>query len=328
MQIPPSYTITDEMLQIISQIDALRLYIAAQEITPVVKEKIQRNSILKSSLFSARIEGNPLDMEAMIRTEEKEKKLEVFNILKATQFIDKIISQKKKITKDFIKELHTIVLKDLSGDAGMFRKDSSAIFNQAGVAVYVPPPPHIALQLIEQLIEYMNLNSERFPLIHAFITHLVFEKIHPFIDGNGRVGRLLIVSILKKSGYDFGFFVPFEEYLDSHRDDYYYYIDNGMQDTSSYILFMLQAFYAQCEETQKTLQHELQNKNQLNLPPRQEEIFLIIKEHGVVSLDFIKRRFVKVPERTLRYDLKRLQDEKYLVKIGKTRGSYYKLLER
>lgn len=139
------------------------------------------------------------------------------------------------------------------------------------------------------------------------------------------MGRLLIVAVLKKTEYDFGFFVPFEEYLDNHKEDYYYYLDNGMQDTNSYLLFMLQAFLAQCEEVQRTIQLELKNKDQLGLPPRQEEIFNIIREHQMVSLDFIRRRFLKVPERTIRYDLKKLQDGQFITKIGKTRGSFYRV---
>ena len=59
------------------------------------------------------------------------------------------------------------------------------------------------------------------------------------------------------------------------------------------------------------------------LPPRQQEIYHIIRDHRMVSFDFIKRRFVPVPERTLRYNLKKLADQGIIVKIGKTRGSLY-----
>lgn len=64
----------------------------------------------------------------------------------------------------------------------------------------------------------------------------------------------------------------------------------------------------------------------LLLPPRQEEIYAIIKEHRFVSFDFLRRRFFKVPARTLRYDLKKLTDKNYILKIGQTKGSYYRVL--
>src|SRR3989344_2061482 len=61
-----------------------------------------------------------------------------------------------------------------------------------------------------------------------------------------------------------------------------------------------------------SLEVELNNINNPNLPPRQEEIYFIIKEHRLVSFDFIKRRFLKIPSRTLRYDLKKLAENKYI----------------
>lgn len=327
MHIPPSYTISDEILHVSSKIDSLRLFISSYEITQPVKEHIQRNSILKSSLFSARIEGNPLHMDELIKTDEKDKKIEIFNILKAIEYIEKSVLSTKPITADNIKRLHTLVVNGLRNDGGIFRTEVSAIFNQAGIAVYMPPPPASVGSLLDELLVYINSSQERFPLIKGFISHLIFEKIHPFLDGNGRVGRLLISAILKHSNYSFGLFIPFEEYLEMHRDDYYYYLNTGMQDTNSYLLFMLNAFLSQSEQTQQLILKEMQSKEVLNIPPRQEEIYTIIKEHTIVSFDFIKRRFLKIPDRTLRYDLKKLQDQNYIIKIGKTRGSYYRIKE-
>lgn len=328
MRIPPKYTITEEMSSVITKIDALRYFMTSHNISPIIKEKIHRTSLLKSSLFSARIEGNPLKMEEIIRTEENEKKLEVFNILKALQLVDRLTIGGKIITLTFLKQIHKEVVRGLRRDAGILRKEASAIFNQAGVAIYVPPP-HISItSLLEQLLLYVNTKREKFPLICAFIAHLVFEKIHPFLDGNGRVGRLFTFAVLKRNNYDFGISIPFEEYLDKHKEDYYYYLDTGMKDPNSYLFFMLNAFLSQCEQIKETLIRETNDEESLNLPPRQEEIFNIIRDHRMISFDYIRRRFLKVPERTLRYDLKRLYDQNYILKIGKTKGSFYKIKPR
>jgi len=158
----------------------------------------------------------------------------------------------------------------------------------------------------------------------ALISHLIFEKIHPFIDGNGRVGRLLISAILKAKKYKNYFSVPFEEYLDNHRSDYYYFLDIGLKSTNDYLIFMLKAFLEETEKLKRTIDIEKESKTPL-LPPRQEEIYLIIKDHKIVSFDNIYRRFLKVPKRTLRYDLKKLAEKKLIVKIGKTKGSYYRI---
>jgi len=69
---------------------------------------------------------------------------------------------------------------------------------------------------------------------------------------------------------------------------------------------------------------EEMGKEQHLLTPRQEEIYNIIKDHNIISFDEIKRRFLKVPPRTLSYDLKKLINKKLVIKIGKTKGTYYK----
>ncbi len=325
MKIPPVYTISDEMLSLITKIEAERLYFSSLNLRDELKENIQRVSLLKSSLFSARIEGNTLkvsDFDFGVETEE-EKKREIFNIVKAINFIDKKVA-KNVITRDIILNLHALVLKDITASAGNFRTEISAIFNQAGVVVYMPPPPSQVSKLLDNLLTYIN-SEARFPLINAFVSHVIFEKIHPFPDGNGRVGRLLISAVLKSKGWNFSFTVPFEEYLDEHKDEYYFHLDRGLQDTNDYLEFMLEAFYMQIEKIKEQVNEEISKKAHPFLPPRQEEIFNIIKDQIIVSFDMIRRRFVKVPERTLRYDLKKLLDRKLIEKSGETRGRYYRI---
>jgi len=222
-------------------------------------------------------------------------------------------------------ELHKRVLKNIEPNAGFLRKEQSAIFNQAGVVEYMPPSFFEVPKLLDELLIYINNNNEKFPLVTAFVSHLIFEKIHPFLDGNGRVGRLLISLILKAKGWDLTFTIPLEESLDENKNEYYFYLDKGLEDTNEYLLFMLNAFFAEIEKIKDQIETESAKKDQLFLPPRQEEIFNIIKDHGVISFDMVRRRFLKVPERTLRYDLKKLLDKGIIEKSGETKGTYYRV---
>ena len=245
------------MIDLIAKINANLIYLSSLELPELIKEKIQRISILKSSLFSARIEGNPLTIDDFEKeSNENEKKIEIYNLKKAAEFINKKIKTQSRISKKMILDLHSIVMNDLNSDQGRFRTEVSAIFNVAGVAVYMTPPPNQVQILLNRMFNYANSDTERFPLINAFITHLIFEKIHPFIDGNGRVGRLLVSSILKSKDKNNNFHVSFEEYLDEHKEDYYYHLDNGLSKTNDYLLFMLDAFYNQTEKLKELVEKE------------------------------------------------------------------------
>jgi Fic family protein len=324
MKIPPFYSITPEMIELIAKIESYRINFASLEIASQIKENIQRKSLLKSSLYSARIEGNPLELSDVSFNKSKDvSKLEVFNIIEASKFIERHI-QLNKVTKEMLLEIHKRVLKDITPDAGYFRTEQSAIFNQAGVAVYMPPSPFNIAKFVKELLVYINDDKEKFPLIKAFVSHLCFEKIHPFLDGNGRVGRLLISLILKAKGWDFTFAIPFEEYLDDNRSEYYFYLDKGFTDTNEYLLFMLQAFLSEIEKVREDIKNESSKKDLVFLPPRQEEILNIIKEQKIVSFDMVRRRFLKVPQRTLRYDLKKLLEKGIIERSGETKGSYYR----
>lgn len=327
MKIPPQYKISPDILALIAKIEANRIFLSSVPIPGLIKEKIQRISLLKSSLYSARIEGNPLTVEDLEITSDKRKKIEVFNILSAIKFIQKEANDKNLLSKKDILNLHKLVMKDLDAYAGRLRNEMGAIYNQAGIAVYMSPPPNQTSFFLDKLLEYINSGEEKFPIITAFIAHLVFEKIHPFIDGNGRVGRLLISDILVKKKWRFKINIVLEEFLDEHKESYYYYLDIGFKEPEQYLLFMLDAFWQQSEKIKSQMIRQSREKIEILLPPRQEEIYHIIREHKMVSFDTIKRRFLKVPGRTLRYDLKKLLDKGLLLKVGSTKGTYYSFNE-
>jgi len=323
MIIPPRYTITPEMLELISKIDSKRQLLQSLNPKPEIISKIQRVSLLKSSLYSARIEGNSLTWQNLEESEDNKDEKEISNIYQAIQYIDKELNKRLNLTTDTILALHKKVMNQLTPEAGHFRREMSAIFNQTGIAVYLPPPPNKVNELITQLINFINSDDEKFPIISALISHLIFEKIHPFMDGNGRVGRLLIPAILLIKDFDFNINIPFEEYIDQRKEDYYYYLDVGMKDPNAYLLFILKAFNESAESIKQEVLNEINQNNKVYLPPRQEELLLIIQEHRTVSFDFLHRRFLQIPKRTLRYDLQQLAKQNLIIKIGKTRGSFY-----
>ncbi len=325
MLIPPRYRLIPEITQLLSSIEASREVIEAIAIPPEIENNIRRKSTLKSALFSARVEGNPLTMDELARSSETQKKLEVTNILKAMNFIAE--RPGRDVTSKDILKLHEIAMKGL-GEAGAFRSNMEAIFNEAGIAIYMPPPPRQVPALVNRLIKYINSDREKFIPVKSSLAHFTFEKIHPFLDGSGRVGRLLMQKILIQGGYGMKGLLSLEEYIDEHRSEYYRMLEEPEKDATDYLIFMLTAI----DETGKAAREMVQQKQQAEvtdyLLPRRAEIYNIIKDHKLVQFDLLRRRFAKVNERTLRYDLKKLADQGLIRKRGTTRGVYYEVTKQ
>lgn len=324
MNIPPKYILTPKISQLLSSIESSKAVIDSISIPPEIELNIRRRSSLKSSLFSARIEGNTLTLEDLPKSSSKDqKRVEVFNILKALNWI--YSRRAKDMSLKDIELLHQIVMNALieKNDLGKFRLESSAIFNAAGIAIYLPPRPGQIIPLLTKLISFINSSKELFIPIRTMLAHYIFEKIHPFLDGNGRVGRLLIQAVLHKGGYGMKGLVSVEEFLDSHRSEYYRGLEATGRDVTDYLEFMLEAL----AETAKMAKEEVLTKEESKLEdfllPRRAEILNVIKEQILVNFDSIRRRFMAVNERTLRYDLKKLQDQGLIRKRGTTKGVYY-----
>jgi Fic family protein len=324
MLIPPNYVFTPTISKHLQTIESARGVIASFPIPEEIEINIRRQSILKSSLFSARIEGNSLTMDEITRAPSRDqRKQEVMNVLKGLQLVQK--RGARDLSLSFIKELHTKTMTGFieKSSLGTFRTEVSAIFNSAGIAIYMPPPPRQVPALMERLLKFSNSPKEQFIPIRAVLTHYLFEKIHPYLDGNGRVGRLILQAVLEKSGYGMKGLLSVEEYLDRHRADYYDVLALGERDITEYVEFMLEAIAVTAEGAQKLVM----TKQQLNpsdyLLPRRAEILQLITEQKLMKFDQIKRRFLSINERTLRYDLKQLQDKGLIHKLGTTKGVYY-----
>ncbi len=325
MLIPPKYFLTPKISKLLSSIEGSKEVVDSVKIPIEVELNIRRKSTLNSSLFSARIEGNPLVPTDLMTTPSSDlKKVEVNNILRAIIWISE--RSARDITLKDILTLHEYSMKsiDYAENLGKFRKSHEGIFSSSGAVIYYAPPPVLIPKLLERLVKYINSDKEQFVPIRAAIAHFIFEKIHPFVDGSGRVGRLLFLMVLSKGGYSFKGILPFEEKIDKKRETYYRMLEEPERDITNYIEFILEILSESAEQTKKEVLEKRNFEKHDFLLPRRNEILSIIKDHKLINMDFIKRRFSKINERTLRNDLKKLIDGGFVQKLGTTRGVYYK----
>jgi Fic family protein len=328
MKFPPVFSLTPSVNHLLYELDVLK---AGYELHPVTREQevsLKRTSLLKSSLFSARIEGNPLVFSDVLDVSRKDTdihKTEIANLVSAYEQLSTIMSD--LITVDRLKQLHAIVMQHISGEAGHLRQEESAIYNQAGVAVYLTPAHQGIRILLDELCVYVNMTKDA-PPVAAGVAHIWFEKVHPFLDGNGRIGRLLSSYILKKGRYDFSGLVPFEQYLDEHRDDYYYFLGHDTQDVTEFVEYYLAALRSQAKVSLKAAYDGVKPDKYAHLLPRRGEVMRILEDHKVISFDFLCRRFRAVPTRTLHNDLTQLMRAGLVQKMGSTRGVLYSVIQK
>ncbi|UXR71059.1 DNA-binding protein [Staphylococcus sp. IVB6240] len=122
--------------------------------------------------------------------------MEAIGHREAFQYVKSLVSDQSALTESVIKNIHDLVLSDKMEDRGVYRKVPVRILG----GVNVPAQPYMIQPLMEQLLmDYSKSTEQLITKIARF--HIEFESIHPFIDGNGRTGRLLVNLELMKAGY-------------------------------------------------------------------------------------------------------------------------------
>lgn len=161
--------------------------------------------VRKEALMSSQIEGTQATLEdvldPMIEANTNRNVADVVNYIKATEFAIKRLHE-LPLCNRLIKETHAVLMEGVRGQEkspGEFRRSQNWIGGQGSTlknARYIPPSPDDMLEAMSDLEKYINADDELDALIRAALIHYQFETIHPFLDGNGRVGRLLITLFL------------------------------------------------------------------------------------------------------------------------------------
>ncbi|MFC4451184.1 Fic family protein [Halorussus aquaticus] len=134
------------------------------------------------------------------------------------------IESGSSVTLSLIKELHLMLLEDVRNDGdvvGNFRDHMVHLPSpQSGQRSFVPPSPEGLDELMQSLASYIQMGGQYHPLIDAAIIHYFFETVHPFSDGNGRLGRLLIILYLASEGYLESPYIYPSAYFNRHKVEY------------------------------------------------------------------------------------------------------------
>lgn len=216
----PPYDITPKILKLISSISEKIGEVNANYLTKQSPQLRKQNRI-KTIHSSLRIEGNTLTEEQITALIENKRVIgpekDVLEVLNAIKVYEKLDSYKFSSDKSFLKA-HLELMNGLIESAGKYRKQGVGIV-KGTIVEHVAPPFENVPHLMKDLFEYLK-DSDELTLIKSCVFHYEMEFIHPFLDGNGRMGRLWQTLILMAE-YPVFEFLPFETLISKTQDEYY-----------------------------------------------------------------------------------------------------------
>lgn len=297
----------------------------------------------KEAVLSSRIEGTQATLEEVLEfeasqktdiTTEREKDIqEIINYRKSIRFAVEWL-EKKPITLNLIKEIHNILLDSVRGrdkGRGRFRTLQNWI-GKPGTpmeqASYIPPDPLNIMDYLSNFEKYIHYD-EKDRLIQLAIIHAQFEIIHPFLDGNGRLGRILIPLFLFEKQLLTTPMFYISEYFEAHRDEYYDHlrgITSG-KEWEEWIEFFLKAVIEQSKVNSQKAKAILALYNE-----KKERLQKVTHSHYIIkvldtifakpifsSTDFVQRS--NIPKPTAARILQKLEKEKVITLFKEGGGS-------
>ena len=313
----PPYEITSQILKLVSSISEK---IGAVNAKYLVKSNptLRKQNRIKTIHSSLSIEGNTLSEQQITAILENKRVVgpqkDITEVLNALEVYKNLDNLKYNTEKDFLKA-HKMLMSDLIENAGKYRTKGVGIVKGSKVEHIAPPYQNVSF-LMKDLFQYLKDKSE-LSLIKSCVFHYEMEFIHPFMDGNGRMGRLWQTLILMDEFPVFGF-LPFETLISKNQTAYYNTLSASDKEGKStkFIEYMLtildQSLYELLDNSIKRLSNE--DRIQLFMESNLTEF---------TRKDYLNY-FKDLSSATASRDLKKAVDEGIIAKHGDKKTTNYK----
>jgi len=343
----PKFQITNKILRNISTIEAVEEVIRHAPILPLWEKEFQEDAIVRSVHHGTHIEGNQLGKneaydvlrgkEVMARSRDVQ---EVINYRNVINLIDEESKKKSKyVSEPLMHKIHSIVVEKILDPAqsGKYRTKLVVIKNsETGEITFKPPAPLEVPYLIKEFISWINNTSDDdlHPILKAGIAHHELVRIHPYIDGNGRVARIIATLVLLLGGYDIRRFFSLEEYYDKDALSYYENLQRAtigdMTTWLEYFTYGASIEFARVKDKILKLSKDAKLKEkfggrQIFLTDRQIKLIEYMQDIGYIQNQAFPTLFPHLSEDSVLRDIKELIDNKLVKKIGKTKAARYVL---
>jgi len=330
----------------ILDLEKLRTKELTGEIPPYVFFQLKDIFQILETLGSARIEGNNTTLSEYVekiiekKTQKDEQDREVENIEKAIGFIEKNTNEKTKFNRAYISEIHKIITKNLtpppngegSNNPGDLRKHNVLIKKSN----HIPPDVSVLQEYFDKFIDFINYeHKEQYQLLIVAIAHHRFAYIHPYDNGNGRMGRLLNYALLMKLGFKVknGRIINPSCVFYSNRDQYYEMLaqadtlqDGNVLQWAEYFLFglkneiekidsLLSRDYVRVKILLPAIDFALEREN---ITPQEYKILRYLIEKGDMSMKSQELNFLNIKDSKQKSRvMSKLRDKKIVFPITK-----------
>lgn len=318
----PPFTITDEILRLVSEISErvgeLNVMLGERMPSPMLRKENQ----IKTIHSSLAIEHNSLSLQQVTDVINGKHVLgapneiqEVKNALQAYQLMQDLDAFQEK---DLLRA-HGLMMADLVDNAGQYRKGGVGVF--AGEqCIHMAPPADRVPFLMADLFEWIS-TTDTHPLVSSCVFHYEFEFIHPFMDGNGRMGRYWQTMLLSRWKGIFAW-LPVETIVKQHQQDYYDAIaqSDSQGNSTIFITFMLRCILQTIKEQQKVT-----DKVAYKVTDKSEDKLLnIIRATPAITIPQLMQ-MLSLSDSGVRKILRRLQQQGRIVRIGANKNGYWQV---
>ena len=321
----PPFEITSRIIELISNISE-----KVGEITSIQNSpyhiQLRKENRIKTIHSSLAIENNSLSLEQITAIIEGKKVLgnpnEIKEVKNSIQAYDLLLALNPCKEKDLLKA-HRLMMQDLVENSGKYRTDGVGIFDGEKV-VHVAPPAKRIPELMADLFEWLK-KSDTHPLIKSCVFHYEFEFIHPFQDGNGRMGRLWQTVILKEWKEVFAW-LPIETLVKENQKEYYSVlgVSDSVANSTKFIEFMLSVILNTINEiieNEKKVTVKVTQKVTVN----QKKILEAIENNPNITQEELAE-IVGITRKSIISNMKKLQENGLIKRIGADKNGHWQII--
>jgi len=314
----PPYDITSRILKLTSSISEKMGEVKSARLIKPPTELRKRNRI-KSIQSSLEIEGNTLTVEQITDLIDNKRVLapqkDILEVKNAIELYS-ILNDFNAYELNSLCRAHGILMNSLIDNAGQFRRTAVGIVKGNNIT-HVAPPGEMVFPLMKDLFDYLK-NDDDIVLIKSCVFHYEFEFIHPFSDGNGRMGRLWQTIILKNYSPVFEY-LPIESIIKARQQEYYDVLgkSDNQGNSTGFIEFMLEIIDSALEDLLKVQNHTITGAERIN-------IFRNFAGTELFTRQDYLRHNKEISTATASRDLKEGVDNGIIQKTGKIRLTKYR----